>query len=246
MVTFNITKIESTDSTNEFLKNLLTKEDCLEGTTIITSEQTNGKGQQGNSWESEKEKNLTFSFILKPKLQAHQMFMVSKVVSLAMVDLLNNLKTNFNIKWPNDIYFENKKIAGILIENQLLGSSLKHSLIGIGLNVNQNKFISNAPNPVSLLQILKKEQDLNTLLQNYFSMLNDWYAVLQKGNFDLINEHYKNQLYRISGFHKYSGNNEVFEAKIIDVKEDGLLLLKTKSNETRSFYFKEVEYCLPD
>jgi len=174
------------------------------------------------------------------------MFMVSKVVSLAIIDVLNSIENQFTIKWPNDIYYKNKKIAGILIENQLLGSNLKHSIIGIGLNINQEEFTSDAPNPVSLIQIIKKETNTNKLLHSFFKELNKWYAELENENFEVINVSYKASSYRISGFHKFTSNNEFFEAEITDIAEDGQLHLKTKLGQHKTFYFKEVEYCLSD
>lgn len=245
MTNFKIISLDSTESTNGFLKSNINQVNYRERTIILAQEQTQGKGQQGNSWESEKGKNLTFSILLKPLLQAAHMFMVSKAVSLAIIDTLNYTGKQFKIKWPNDIYYNDHKIAGILIENQLLGSNINYSIIGIGLNVNQKKFKSNAPNPISLNQIFEKEFDHKELLNYFLLKLDYWYQLLNNGDFESINQQYLSNCYRLKGYHKYSHNGEVFEAKIIDIAEDGQLSLETNDSKKLNFYFKEVEFCMP-
>lgn len=126
-----------------------------------------GRGQRGNSWESEPFKNLTFSLLLRPEhIPANRQFLLSEIVSLATVDVLNRYATGFSIKWPNDIYWHDKKIAGILIENVLSGSTFSRAIIGMGLNINQKNFYSDAPNPVSLYQITGRTYKIEKILDD--------------------------------------------------------------------------------
>jgi len=144
-------ELEETDSTINFLGELYTKKQkVLEEFTTVTSEfQTSGKGQRGNSWEAEKGKNLLFSFILYPSfLEVKQQFLLSQLISLSIKEELDKWTKDISIKWPNDIYWKNRKICGILIENDIEGHTFSRCIAGIGLNINQEKFESNAPNPV--------------------------------------------------------------------------------------------------
>lgn len=245
MINFEIINLKTTASTNAYVKRLLFTSDLPEGAVVVTHEQSAGKGQGTNTWESEPGKNLTFSLLLKPTfLAADKMFLVSKAVSLGMVEFLNSFGKKFTIKWPNDIYFNDKKIAGILIENQLLGNYFGYSIIGIGLNVNQQKFLSDAPNPMSMQQIFKVEFDLDKTLHQLLENIDVWFQRLKTGNFKLINDTYHSMLYRNSGFHKFKTSQTVFEARIKNVKDDGQMMLQKTSGKTLAFYFKEVEFLL--
>ena len=153
-IIFTKEHLAETDSTNTYLQQLDADRHLPEGYIAYTDTQRAGRGQRGNSWESQPGKNLTFSLLLRPEhIPANQQFLLSQAVSLAATDVLNRYASGFSIKWPNDIYWEDKKIAGILIENVLSGSTFARSIVGIGLNINQERFISDAPNPVSLFQI---------------------------------------------------------------------------------------------
>ncbi|MDA3890653.1 MAG: biotin--[acetyl-CoA-carboxylase] ligase [Salinivirgaceae bacterium] len=245
MITFNIEVKHELASTNDYLKNIIAEQDTAEGFVILAKHQIDGRGQGENKWESEKNKNLTFSLLLRPSfLPAGDMFMISKTVALGILDYLNSLDKNFSIKWPNDFYFGDKKIGGILIENQLLGCCLNYSFIGIGLNINQVTFLSNAPNPISLKNILNKELEIGTCLNDLLASVNKWYDYLKDGLFDKINKQYFVNLYRNEGYYKYKTENDKFSAKIISVESDGKLNLKTTEGKLRSFYFKEVEFML--
>ena len=237
----NIIKIKSIDSTNVFLKELSKKQILEEETVVITESQTAGRGQAGNHWESESGKNITCSLLLYPTfLPIKQNFLLSKIVALGVKDSLENWVESVTIKWPNDIYIDSRKIAGILIENEFQGNEFLQSVIGIGLNVNQEIFTSNAPNPVSLKQILKKEIDLDVLLETMIERIIHWYDVLQKGNFELIAQAYSDALFRKSGFHAYKDQKGQFQAQIESVGDNGLLCLKTDTGENRCYAFKEV------
>ena len=158
--TVSILKEKETDSTNNRLAQLCDRENIKEFTTLLVDKQTAGKGQRGNSWESAPGMNLTFSTVLYPSaLKAREQFTLSMLIALSVYDTLSTYAEGFSIKWPNDIYWKDKKICGILIENELEGTYLLRCIAGIGVNINQEHFVSPAPNPVSLKQILGRETD---------------------------------------------------------------------------------------
>ena len=242
---FHVIALDEVSSTNDYLKELNRKEELHENVVVITKSQPGGKGQGSNSWESESGKNLTFSLLLQPSfLPAEKMFLVSKVVSLGLVDCLNSYGKKFAIKWPNDMYYQNKKVAGILIENQLLGNCLKFSVIGIGLNVNQQFFLSDAPNPISMYSVFNKSFELKETLDCLLNHIHIWYEKLQEGLYHEINNSYFQHLYRNSGFHEFRVGEKSIYAKINAVHEDGKMILKPRAGDEQEFYFKEVAFVI--
>ncbi len=235
-------ELDSINSTNEYLKKLTVEEEMHEGTVVLTREQLSGKGQSGNFWESEKGMNLTFSMLWMPKIQADQMFLISKAVSLGIIDALSQYNKEFKIKWPNDIYYQNKKLAGILIENQIMGNKLGYSIIGIGINVNQKVFKSSAPNPISLNKIIGSDINLHDLFKTLIEQISIWHELLSDGSYDEINKQYCKHIYKCQGYHTFITNGKSIHAKIIGVANDGELLLKTSKGEKLGFYFKEIEF----
>jgi len=213
-----------------------------EGLVIYTDFQSAGKGQPGNAWESSKGMNLLFSVMLHP-IQVHmdELFLISQLVSVAIKNALDEYTTNITIKWPNDIYWNDKKLAGILIENSLQGNKIMSVVIGIGLNVNQKLFLSNAPNPVSLFLITGKRQNRKQLLQKICQNIMGLYYEMDK---EKIRKKYAEYLYRNIGFYSFEANKETFRAKIKEVQPDGMLELETEKGEQKSFYFKEVQFIL--
>lgn len=245
MEPINIIQVKQVESTNIKLKKFIVEDDIPEGFVVVTENQTGGKGQGTNTWESEPGKNLTFSLLLRPDfLNAEDMFLISKVVSLGIIDYLNTIRKCFNIKWPNDIYYRNKKVGGILIENQIQGNTIKYSVIGIGINVNQEQFVSDAPNPISLKTIFGKELALHECLESIVQQIGIWYDLLADGFIDDINQRYFDHLFRNQDYHDFSANGEVFHACIKSVEPDGQLVLKTPQGALRKFYFKEVAFVL--
>jgi BirA family biotin operon repressor/biotin-[acetyl-CoA-carboxylase] ligase len=166
-------------------------------------------------------------------------FLISQLVSVAIKNALDEYCLDISIKWPNDIYWNNKKLAGILIENSLQGDKIKTVVIGVGLNVNQKVFESNAPNPVSLLQITGKRQNRRQLLQQICQNILSLYNKFDK---DKIRNEYDASLYRREGYHSFQAESGLFLAKIIEVCPDGQLELETDNGEKKSFYFKEVKF----
>lgn len=245
MIGMNIIKKERVSSTNTLALELLKKEVLSEGTVIWADEQTEGRGHAGNAWESEPGKNLMFSVILYPHfLDVEAQFMLSKVTSLAIFDLLSDHLVHSTIKWPNDIYVGNDKIAGILIENSIIGSHFDHSIIGIGLNVNQKKFMSNAPNPTSLLGITGKTFDLEETLHSLCEKLEKRYTHLIGNRVEEINQEYVSHLFRYNTFYPYQHGKERFSARITGIDPFGALILETDTGEIRKFMFREIEYVL--
>ena len=233
---------ENTESTNNLLKELSLKEKLPEGYLVYTDFQTAGKGQPGNSWESENGKNLLFSILIYPhNILITEQFILSQITSLAIKKVLDNYTGDITIKWPNDIYWKEKKICGILIENSLLRDKIDKCIIGIGLNINQEVFDSNAPNPVSLKQITGKETDRDKILLNIHHQLITLY---KNTDIENIQQKYHHNLYRKEGFHPYTDatTKENFLARIEKVEPDGKLILITEKGERKEYYFKEVIY----
>lgn len=236
---------KQTDSTNKLLKELLKERELPEATVVYTNFQSDGKGQPGNSWESEAGKNLLCSILLYPDTIAiNKQFVISQICCLAIKKVLDTYTDGISIKWSNDIYWRDKKMGGILIENSLFRDKIRSSIMGIGLNVNQEQFRSDAPNPVSLKQVIGKETDCEKLLTQIHSELMKLYRAMDYG---AIRQQYHESLYRKEGFHRYTDceTKEQFMAKIEAVAPDGRLILITDKDEKREYYFKELSFNLP-
>ncbi len=237
--------IESTTSTNEYIKQKFDSGNLKNGLAVLASQQTKGKGFRNNKWESEAHKNITFSFIVYPEfLFASKQFVLSQSVSLAILDYLSSYSTGFVVKWPNDIYFKNKKIAGILIENSIQGEYLHDSIVGIGININQEVFSSALPNPISLKNITGKEFNIRKEFDKLLETINMHYLHLINTDLAVISESYLNNLYRINQWATYKTINGSFTGKIVGINEYGFLNIISKNNENLFFNFKEVEYVL--
>ncbi len=234
------------DSTNNFAKELLTKNTPIDGTVILADEQFAGRGQIGNKWQSEPNKNLTFSIIYQTKfLKASEQFWLNKVISLGVCALVNSVysgEEKVTIKWPNDIYVGKKKIAGILIENTIYGEYLNYSIIGIGLNVNQQVF-EDAISATSLRRLLDKETDRISLLRMLLAMIERYYMLLKENKFELLHQTYIENLYqyKISSFYRIG--DIIFRGQIIQVDDFGYLVLETEDG-IKKFGFKEISYMI--
>jgi BirA family transcriptional regulator, biotin operon repressor / biotin---[acetyl-CoA-carboxylase] ligase len=244
-----IIRLEQIDSTNRYATELLTNQYTLqEGTVIMASHQSAGKGASENKWESERGKNLTLSIILFPSfLPLEKQFMINKIVSLGVFDMIEKLvgnKGKVTIKWPNDIYVDKKKIAGILIENATMGSEFQHFILGIGININQEIFMSDAPNPVSLKIVKGKDHDLGECLSVLCSCVEKRYTQLKTMQDDLINADYKSALFRIDETALYIYHEQTIEAKITGISKHGKLLLEKTDGTGLDCDFKEVEFVL--
>ena len=232
-------KINETHSTNSLLKELLAKGEWPEGEGFLyAGYQTAGRGQTGNSWESEADKNLLCSILLPPD---KNLYFLNIAVGVAIYRTVRELGiSELGIKWPNDIYWRDKKLAGILVENAIIGNEVRYSIAGIGLNVNQTEFVSDAPNPVSLKQITGNEYDIDQLMKD---LLHAVYTVLDEPEQNVWSE-YKAHLYRREGVWPFEDSKGRFEARIVDVLPSGEIVLQDQQGQKRTYHFKQVRYIL--
>lgn len=233
--------LKETDSTNNHLRRLLDKEQLPEGSLVVTDFQTAGKGQVGNSWESEAGMNLMFSILLYPDfIPANRQFLISQIASLSVKETLDAYTDFIQVKWPNDIYWKDRKICGMLIENDLSGQLLYCSIIGIGLNLNQSLFRSNAPNPISLTQITGKKYDREEVLNRFLRIFFQYYCLLLQEKEEEVRTAYMQALYHGEGYHRYRDEQGQFEARIQAIEPTGHLILQLRDGEQRRYAFKEV------
>lgn len=236
--------IEETDSTNRYLWESHGEEDMV---VVVADYQTAGRGQGTNSWESERGKNLLFSILVKPTMMtpANQ-FVLSMAEALALKSVLDGYTDDITLKWPNDIYWKDKKIGGTLIETAVADHCLKKCVFGTGINVNQEVFRSDAPNPVSLRQILGRETPVDEILQQVLEAFEREYQKVLSGDYDDISTRYQQALYRRTGYHTYRDENGLFEAAMIGVRPTGQLLLRDREGKAREYMFKEVTFMRVD
>ncbi len=237
---------DSLPSTNTYMSELLKLDKPQEGLIVSAGFQSGGRGQAGNSWESEADKNLIISVLIYPTtISPEDQFMISMVISLGICDFLDKKTAGSKIKWPNDIYINDDKIAGILIESSIMGNTIEHCIAGIGLNINQLHFLSNAPNPVSLRKITGKVYDLTDSLNDLSSSLDLRYKQLIAEEYRIIADEYMQRLFRLEEWHKYSDSCGEFEGRIISVREDGKIRIEKRiSGIVSDYLFKEVEFIL--
>jgi BirA family biotin operon repressor/biotin-[acetyl-CoA-carboxylase] ligase len=240
----NLITIQHIDSTNNFLKDLLSNSKPVsEGTVIMAESQYAGRGQQQNRWHSEPGKNLTFSLLLKPIfLPVQQQFDLTRAISLAIINALEPfLDHKLKIKWPNDIYYGDGKLGGILIENLLQGHLIKNSIIGIGLNINQEHFPPEAANAVSVKQILHRDYDLKLILSEICKNIEIGYLQLRAGHYDAVRKAYLTRLYWLNEVKIFKVKDRLFEGKIVGVLDQGPLVVDD-GQTTSEYNQKEIEF----
>jgi BirA family biotin operon repressor/biotin-[acetyl-CoA-carboxylase] ligase len=240
----NLLTLKEVDSTNNFLKSLLSNSKPLpDGTVIMAESQFAGRGQQNNQWHSEPGKNLTISLLLKPTfLAVTEQFDLTRTISLGVFDaLLPLLGNQLKIKWPNDIYFGDRKLGGMLIENIVQSGQIKNAIIGIGLNVNQEHFPPGAGGATSLKQILQTDYDLRALLSDICSHIEAYYLNLKAGKIADIRAAYLNRLYWFNESRSFKANAAIFSGVIKNVTNNGLLVV-LKENEEVTYDLKEIEF----
>jgi BirA family biotin operon repressor/biotin-[acetyl-CoA-carboxylase] ligase len=235
--------VEKLSSTNSHASWLLRKGKVQEGTVIYTGFQTAGRGQGTNSWESEAGKNLLFSIILYPSsVRAEQQFVISKIVSLALKDYLDKIVRDVFIKWPNDIYVSNDKIAGILIENAIIRNEIEHSIAGIGININQERFRLGALNPTSLKILTGHEHNPEDCLSGIIKALDERYRQLSYDKKSKIDQNYISSLYRYNQWTEFRDSRGIFEGKIIAVTDSGRLQIEDRKSRIYEYDHKEVDF----
>ncbi|MDE6578218.1 MAG: biotin--[acetyl-CoA-carboxylase] ligase [Muribaculaceae bacterium] len=240
-----IIRLDSTDSTNAWLKRRVGEDDseCL----VYAREQTAGRGQRGNSWESEPGQNLTASALLHPEgIEPSRQFIVSEAVALAVTDVLRGLGIKAMVKWPNDIYVADQKICGILIEHAIMSRSILHTVAGIGLNLNQRQFLSDAPNPVSASQITGMAYDVDRMAIILADTLKERLKEAISAP-EALHTEFISALWRGDG-NMYPfldvSSGEQFKGRISGIAPDGILTLEDSDGSLRQYAFKEVSFIL--
>lgn len=241
MLSYNFIHLQQVGSTNTYLRELIRNVRVREGTVILADHQTSGKGQGNNSWLSEAGLNLTMSILLRPSLDVSKYFFLNEFISLALVDTLKIYGIDATIKWPNDIYVTDKKIAGILIENVLVADKIVVSVTGIGVNINQVTFSENLPNPVSLAQLIGKSVVLTEVMNHLLKFYKQRYSELRDDEFTKMHSEYNALLFKKGEPIRYTSDSEIFEGILTEVNEEGELLIKSADGSNRSFQFGEIE-----
>lgn len=237
-----IIRLDETDSTNNYLRAYRVAEG--ERMTVVQAEyQSAGRGQGVNVWESERGKNLTFSIKCRPKqLPAARQYVMLEAGALAVCDVLAEYAGGMTIKWPNDIYCGDFKISGTLSECSVTSAGIRHCILGMGININQDRFVGNAPNPISLLNVRGCETDREKVLLEVLERFDHYLSMVDAGRYDAIDESYKSMLYRRTGFHLYEDGEGVFEAEYADILTNGHLVLRRRDGMLSEYAFKEVKF----
>jgi BirA family biotin operon repressor/biotin-[acetyl-CoA-carboxylase] ligase len=238
-----VIRLQEVDSTNTFALGLVRSAEAPEGTVVSARIQNMGRGQRGNSWFSEPGKNITCSIILRPAfLDPSRQFDLIRAVALGVSDLLMNLLPDFKvqIKWPNDILVDGKKICGILIENSLNGNQLSASVVGIGINLNQSEFSLDTPHVVSFYCLTKKTLDPESVMQEMFGCVEARYLQLRNGPVTRVRDDYESRLFRKGVLARYTDFKTIFNATLEFVSPDGFLVLVDEFGQERRFGFREI------
>ena len=235
------------DSTNAYLRQYAREEEeAKDGITVVTAEfQTAGKGQGKNTWESNHGDNLLFSILCHPTfVPVSRQFLLSQSMALAIRDALRMYIGDVCIKWPNDIYWHDHKLGGILIECSLSGAGIKDCILGVGLDVNQREFENLTKNPISLYQITHREIDREELLHSILDDFCHYLHLLELHDYDHIALDYLHSLYRKHGYHPYRDEDGDFLARIVTIEPSGRLVLKDEDGMLRSYAFKQVKFLI--
>ena len=247
--------LDITASTNDDARD----EKYREGDVVWADFQTAGRGQRGHEWHSRKGENLTFSLVLEPTfMPIAEQFSVSEVVALSLIDMLADYGIGAKIKWTNDIYVGDRKLVGILIEHSLAPTTLRRTIVGVGINVNQREFDPSIPNPVSMAQLLDRQLDAEEVLQCFLKHLQKNYEILRKiknsqlstlnsqlNSDDALHQRYNSLLYRLNEYHTYAlPSGERFRAKIVGTAPNGALCLEDEQGKIKDYLFKEVEFVI--
>jgi len=233
--------LESINSTNNYAAQLLKEGKTQNGTTILTKRQTAGRGQRGNSWQAEPGLNLTFSVVVYPDMDVKHVFFLNMVVSLAVSKALEVYYPGpVSVKWPNDIYVGTHKIAGILVENQFRGERIVSSVLGIGINVNQENFGPDL-RATSLRLLTGKNESLEAVFQTCFEQLDFYLNLLMDQQFALLSKQYHEKLLGVGQRMEFEDETGVFEGVIVGVDEDGKLKIK-RTDGIRKYELKAVKF----
>lgn len=237
-----IIRLGEVDSTNRYLKNYHPADD-EQMTVAVADFQTAGKGQGAHTWESEAGKNLLFSIMVHPHwVPVCRQFVLSMAEALAVKDALDSYVEGITLKWPNDVYWNDKKISGTLIETSVDSHGIKTCVFGTGVNINQMEFHSDAPNPVSLAQILGHKVDREEVLRKILAAFDKYYELLRRADYMDVSGIYHLALYRRKGYHRYEDKDGEFDGAFVEVEDDGHLILHDKQGVIRSYAFGEIKF----
>lgn len=237
-----VIRLDTVDSTNTYLHAYLGDEDVV---VVTARHQTAGRGQGGNRWEDAEGQNLLFSIQIRPvEVAIDHQFVLAMAEALALKRALDAYADGMELKWPNDIYHRDRKLSGTLIETAVSGGRLKRMIMGTGINVNQRRFTSDAPNPVSLSQITGSDESIGHLLERILQTFGDYYRRVLEGDYAGISREYHEALYRRKGFYRYRDADGEFDAELVGVAYDGRLSLRDSEGRQRSYAFKEVEFII--
>jgi len=240
-----IIDLEEVDSTNLYAERLLKKGTVEEGTVIIAKNQTAGRGEGENRWESEPGRNLTLTVVLHPMfLPAGRQFLINKVISLGVCHFLCDYVEGVCIKWPNDMLISSKKVGGILIRHVVNNEMLETTIAGIGINVNQTHFDHHLSGAVSLAQVLRHDLVLKNALKQLCVFLEIQYDALKRGKLDFLEFGYCNALLGYDEKRKYKIGQKMVDGTIRGVDEFGRLLVEISGKPVQAFNHKEIEYIL--
>lgn len=246
---FKIHQIDRVGSTNSYALEYCKNKELTDGLVFMANEQFEGRGYHNNIWQSEAGKNLTFSMIFKQAVVSpSRQFVITQFISLAILDLLKELigtNQSLKIKWPNDIYINNFKVCGILVQNTIVGDKFDFSIVGIGLNVNQMRFSTDIPNPASICHFTSKTFDLNELLDKLLNCIAKRYSKLsESSNFKTFEKQYLDNLYRYEEDSKFKEQNVAFNGRIVGIGEFGELKIAHEDGFIKQYNFKEIEFVI--
>lgn len=234
--------LDETASTNDVLRDVaLSAPDEI--VVAVADYQTAGRGQGGNAWESQRGKNLLFSLKMQPvAVPVTRQFLLSMAMALAIKKTLDVYADGFTLKWPNDIYWNDCKISGTLIETSISGRGISSCIFGVGIDVNQRHFLGGAPNPISLSTVTGQEHDRRELLFAVLENFKYYNDMLAEHRYDEIVALYQAAMYRREGMHRFSDAGGNFSASIVRVEPNGRLVLCDSLGNERGYYFKEVRW----
>lgn len=242
---------DSIGSTNTYLTGLKGGDPEFDYEVAVAGFQTAGRGQRGNTWESQPGKNLLFSVLAHPSsIDVSRQFFISQAIAMAVSDCVRDcigpeLGQYVSVKWPNDIYWKDCKMAGILIEHSVMGRCIQHTVVGVGLDVNQTVFESDAPNPISMANVAEHEFELEPLLQSVIDRFAYYMERSDDEGMQTLDGQYHERMFRKEGLHLFHDADGDFMARIDHVEPNGCLVLETQDGEKRTYEFKQVQFVIP-
>lgn len=243
-----IKRLDVVDSTNRYVRDeavaLWRERRGCDAVAVTAMHQTAGRGQRGNVWQSQSGCNLLMSILVRPNFEAKNQFLLSQLVAVSIHTAMKLYGIDTRLKWPNDIYVGNRKLAGILVEVDYSGAFVEQAIIGIGLNVNQTEFPTMERVPVSMKMLLGKDISVDDVLRDVLCIFSNYYAEMRWGNPGSIATEYQALLLGFGELCRFVDSTGSFEAVIEGVENDGHLLVRRSDGVLSRYAFKEVEQLL--